>query len=156
MNDRSVAASSGEAALRKAMHELLRGGTVVVLASVSPDCVPTTALCSWIVAKGAHKLAMAIDKRSSAYTSFSQGSNHVALEIMADDILLSVRGTATIVKDTLASVPFPCALVTVDVNEIRDHMVGGLEFRGPRYKFMDDKEHRHDVERKILDELERA
>jgi hypothetical protein len=144
-----------EDALRKAMHELLRGGTVVVLASVSPDGLPSTALCSWIVAKGPQRLAIALDKRSSAYTSVATGSDQIALEIMADGILLSIRGKATIERDTLDSVPFPCALATVEVKEIRDHMIGGLQFHGPRYKYTEGKEHRGDVERKIFEELER-
>ena len=156
MKDEPIAIESGEAALRTAMHDLLRGGTVVVLASVSPDGVPSTALCSWIVAKGPHRLALALDKRSSAYTSIAAGSDQIALEVMADEILLSIRGKASIHKDSLDAVPFPCALVAVDVKEIRDHMIGGLEFHGPRYRFTDTKQHRSDVERKIFDELERA
>lgn len=148
--------STDEAALRKAMHDLLRGGTVVVLASVSPEGAPSTALCSWIVAKGPHRLAIALDKRGSAYASIAAGSCHVALEVMADDILLSIRGHATIQKDTLETVPFPCALVFVDVDEIRNHMIGGMQFHGPRYRFTDTKEHRGDIERKIFEELERA
>jgi hypothetical protein len=144
---------TGEAALRTAMQGLLRGGTVVVLASVAPGGVPSTALCSWIVAKGPHRLAMALDKRSSAYTSIAGGSTQIALEVMADDILLSIRGTARIEKVTLDAVPFPCALVAVDVDEIRDHMIGGLRFRGPRYDYEAEKEHRTALERLIFDEL---
>jgi hypothetical protein len=148
--------TDGQAALRKAMHDLLRGGTVVVLASVSADGVPSTALCSWIVAKGPARLAIALDKRSSAYTSIAAGSDQVALEIMADGILLSIRGSAIIERDTLDLVPFPCALALVEVKEIRDHMIDGLQFHGPRYHYTEGKEHRGDVERKIFEELERA
>ena len=138
------------------MHGVLRGGTIVVLASVSPAGVPSTALCSWIVAKGPHLLALALDKRSSAFTSIAARSDQIALEIMADDILLSVRGRARIARETLDAVPFPCALVELDVAEIRNHMLGGMRFQGPRYTFSTGKEHRGDTERKIFDELERA
>ena len=148
--------ATGESALRKAMHDLLRGGTVVVLASVSPDGVPSTALCSWIVAKGHQRLAMALDKRSSAYTSIAAGSDQIALEVMADGILLSIRGKAFIDRDTLDTVPFPCALAIVHVDEIRDHMISGLEFHGPRYTFTGGKEHRSEVEGQIFKELERS
>ena len=147
---------TGQAALRKAMHDLLRGGTVVVLATVSPEDVVSTALCSWIVAKGSHRLALALDMRSSAYTSIAAGSDRVALEVMGDEILLSIRGKATIEQETLDSVPFPCALACVDVDEIRDHMIEGLQFHGPRHKYSSGKEYRADVERKIFEELERA
>jgi hypothetical protein len=154
-NADSVIDRGGQEALREAMRDLLRGGTVVVLASVSPDGVPSTALVSWIVAKGPRRLAMALDKRGSAYTSIVAGSNQIALEIMADDILLSIRGVARIEKDGLQSVPFPCALAMVSVDEIRNHMVSGLRFHGPRYAYARDKEHRGDVERQIFEELER-
>jgi hypothetical protein len=145
-----------ENALRTAMHGVLRGGTIVVLASVSPDGVPSTAICSWIVAKGSHLLLLALDKRSSAYASIAAGSDQIALEIMADEILLSVRGRARIQRETLESVPFPCALVALDVLEIRNHMLGGMHFHGPRYTFSEGKEHRSDVERRIFEELDRA
>jgi hypothetical protein len=147
---------SAEVALRAAMHDLLKGGTVVVLASVSPEGVPSTALCSWIVAKGPQRLMMALDKRSSAYTSIAAGSNQIALEVMADNILLSIRGDADVVRESLDTVPFPCALVGVDVKEIRNHMVSGLKFQGPRYNFVSGKEHRSDIERQIFDDLHRA
>lgn len=136
------------------MHGVLRGGTIVVLASVSPEGVPSTAICSWIVAKGPHLLLLALDKRSSAYANIAVRSDQIALEIMADEILLSVRGTARIKQETLASVPFPCALVELAVAEIRNHMLSGMHFHGPQYSFAEGKEHRGDVERKIFEELE--
>jgi hypothetical protein len=99
---------------------------------------------------------MALDKRSSAYTSIAAGSNQIALEIMADGILLSIRGEAMVENEALKSVPFPCALISVAVKEIRDHMIGGLKFHGPRYVYEDAKEHRGDVERLIFEELAKA
>ncbi|HXW77237.1 MAG TPA: hypothetical protein VEJ20_07510 [Candidatus Eremiobacteraceae bacterium] len=144
----------GEDALRQAMHGLVRGGTIVVLASVSPEGVVSTALCSWIVAKGPRHLAMALDVRSSAYASIRAGCDQIALEIMADDILLSVRGRASVGSEWLDDVPFPCALVWVEVIEIRSHMIEGLRFAAPRYVFADDKRHRADVEQRIFAQLE--
>jgi len=146
-----------ETALRKAMHDAVRGGTIAVLATAAPHGgALSTALCSWIVAKGPHRLALALDKRSAAYTNIQAGSDHLAIEVMADDVLLSIRGRAEIVEQAMSSTPFPCALVCIDVVEIRDHMLEGLKFHGPRYMFSEDKEHRSGVERKIFAELERA
>jgi len=152
----AASSAHSEAALRKAMHESLRGGTVVVLASVAPGGAASTALCSWIVAKGPQRLALALDKRSSAYGSIVAGSRFVALEVMADGVLLSIRGRAEIAQETMSAPPFPCALVCVDVVEIRDHMLEGLEFHGPRYVFSDEKGHRAGIERRIFEELEQA
>jgi hypothetical protein len=140
-------------ALRSALRGALRGGTAVVLATVSEDGTPATALNSWIIAKDEDVVALAVDKRSTAYQNISAGRASVAFELLADDLILAVRGTAEIVHDSLASVPFPCALAHIRVESIRDHTVAGVHFRGPRYSYADDKEHRGAIERAILDEL---
>jgi hypothetical protein len=75
---------------------------------------------------------------------------------MADGVSLSVRGDAAVVKEQMTSVPFPCALVTVSIDEVRDHGVDGVTFTAPRYVFADDKQHRDHVERTIFEELGRA
>ena len=156
-SSRARDAHTGESALRKAMHAALRGGTIAVLATAAPrGGALSTALCSWIVAKGPHRLALALDKRSAAHANIRAGSDQVAIEVMADEVLLSIRGNAEIAEETMSSTPFPCALVCIDVVEIRNHMLVGLQFRGPRYLFTPDKEHRSAVESKIFEELERA
>jgi hypothetical protein len=139
--------------IRPALLSALRRGSSVVLATVSKDHVPSTAFCSWVVAADKDTIALALDSRSTAHRNITAGSKQVALEVLADDMILSVRGEATIVKEQLRSVPFPCALVTVSITEIRDHGVGGVIFRAPEYLFADGKEHRDEVERAIFEEL---
>jgi hypothetical protein len=128
----------------------------VVLATMSNDDVPSTAFCSWVVAANPETIALALDSRSTAHRNITAGNRQVALEVLADDLILSVRGEATIVKAQLDSVPFPCALVTVSIVDVRDHGVSGVIFQAPRYLFADDKGHRGDVERAIFEELTRA
>ncbi len=142
-----------EAELRTLLRGALRGGTAVVLATVSEDGVPSTALNSWIVAKDETTVALAMDARSSAYTNIAAGRTGVGFEVLADDLILAVRGVASIVHERLASVPFPCALAHIAVTHVRDHTMSGLRFHGPRYVYDDDKEHRTDVERAIFAEL---
>lgn len=144
-----------DAELRTLLRGALRGGTSIVLATVSEDGAPATALNSWIVAKDERLVALAMDKRSSAYLNISAGRTGVGFELLADDLILAVRGTASIVQDLLASVPFPCALAHIQIETIRDHTVAGLHFQGPRYIYADGKEHRSDLERAIFEELAR-
>jgi hypothetical protein len=139
--------------IRAALLAALRRGSSVVLATISNDKLPSTAFCSWVVAADEHTIALALDSRSTAHRNVTAGSKQVALEVLADDMILSVRGEATIVKEQLRSVPFPCALVTVSITQIRDHGVGGVIFRAPEYLFADGKEHRGEVERAIFEEL---
>jgi hypothetical protein len=141
--------------LRTLLRGALQGGTSVVLATVGADSVPSTALNSWIVAKDERIVALAMDTRSSAYANISAGRRGVAFELLADDLILAVRGTAVVVKERLASVAFPCALVHISVDAIRDHTVPEVRFQGPRYTYADHKGHRSDVETAIFEELAR-
>lgn len=139
--------------LRSTLQTALRRGTSVVLATISAGGVPSTAFCSWVIADGPDSIALALDSRSTAHGNIFAGSNHVALEVLADDLILSVRGHAAIAKAQLRSVPFPCALVTVSIEHVRDHGVTGVHFKAPRYVFAVGKEHRGEVERAIFEEL---
>jgi hypothetical protein len=139
--------------IRPALLRALQRGTSVVLATVSNDGMPSTAFCSWVVAANPDTIALALDSRSTAHRNITAGSRQVALEVLADDMILAVRGEATIVKEQLRSVPFPCALVTVSISDVRDHGVAGVVFKAPEYLFADGKEHRGEVERAIFDEL---
>ncbi len=139
--------------LNNALQTALRRGTGTILATVSAEGLPSTAFCSWIVSAGPRRLALALDSRSTAHRNVAGGNTKVALEILADDMILAVRGDAAIVKEQLLTVPFPCALVSVTIGEIRDHGVDGVVFTPPKYLFADGKEHRDEVERAIFEEL---
>lgn len=139
--------------LPDALQTALTRGTGIILATVSPEGRPSTAFCSWIVSVDASTLALALDSRSTAHRNISEGSVRVALELLANDLILGVRGEAKIVKEQLLTVPFPCALVVVRISEIRDHGVDGVVFTAPRYLFADGKEHRAEVEAAIFSEL---
>ena len=139
--------------IRSALLGALQRGTSVVLATVSSEDIPSTAFCSWVVAANPDTIALALDSRSTAHRNIMAGNKQVALEVLADDMILSVRGEAYVVKEQLRSVPFPCALVTVSIVDVRDHGVGGVIFKAPQYLFADGKEHRGEVERAIFEEL---
>lgn len=139
--------------IRRAMRDALGGGTAAVVATVSNVGVPATALCTWVVAGAASSVAIALDHRSSAYTNIASGGTHVAMEILADDLVIAARGQARIARESMDAVPFPCAAVVVQISEIRDHSVRGIRFHAPTYEFGVDKQHRGDVERAIFAEL---
>ena len=77
----------------------------------------------------------------------------VAIEVLGDDISYGLRGTAVVEKEPMQSTPFPCALVAVRLEEVRDHSAAGVQFKGPSYTFHTDKEHRREVEEAIFAEL---
>ncbi len=139
--------------IRSVLHGALQRGSSVVLATTSNDGVLSTAFCSWVVAPDFHNIALALDSRSTAHRNILAGNRQVALEVLADDLILAVRGEARIVKEQLRSVPFPCALVAVSIDEVRDHGVDGVIFKPPQYLFADGKEHRAEVERAMFEEI---
>ena len=139
--------------LRAALHRALQRGSSVVLATVGDDGRPATAFCSWVLSLDGGRIAVALDSRSTAHRNIGAERNRVALEVLADELILSVRGQATIVKEQLRSVPFPCSLVSVTVDDVRDHAVQGVHFQAPRYVWADGKQHRGEVERAIFEEL---
>ena len=104
---------------------------------------------TWAIAKDAKRMALCVDTRSRAYLNIVERSA-IAIEILADDITFGVKGTAQIVKERMDAPPFPCAIVIVDLDEVRDHGHPGTFFRGPTYHFHEDKAHRADFEQKVI------
>jgi hypothetical protein len=98
-------------------------------------------------------VAVALDHRSSAYVNIASGNQRVAMEVLADDLVIAARGDAIIARQSMASVPFPCAAVILHITEIRNHSVRGIRFHAPTYEFGVDKQHRGDVERSVFAEL---
>lgn len=134
---------------------LMTGGQACVVATVDAEGHPDTTLMTWVVARTGRELALCVDTRSRAYENLS-GQPRVSLEILADDVTLGVRGLARVEKAQLEAAPFPSALVTVEVVEVRDHSAPGTRFVGPSYSYDHDKQHRLAFERTIFDELRRG
>lgn len=125
----------------------------MVLATVDRDGAPSTAFVAWVVARADGAIALALDRRSSAYRNLASGSRMVACELLGDDIVLSLRGRARIERERMRSAPFPCALATIAIEQIRDHAVGGVDFRAPHYAYAPGKQHRMAIERAVRSEL---
>src|SRR5207302_1631737 len=88
-----------------------------------------------------------------------RANGRMAIEVLGDDLCYGLRGTAVIEKETMTSAPFPCALVALKVEDVRDHGAAGVKFVGPTYSSHEAKEHRRGVEaargelRKATEEL---
>src|SRR5207248_10580846 len=94
----------------------------------------------------------AIDTRGVALRNMQQNPA-VALEILAPDRVLGIRGMARVRGDPMQSCPFPAVLVEIDVMEGRDHTGRSIVWQGPAYSYVEGKEHRYAVERAVLAEL---
>jgi hypothetical protein len=132
--------------------QFLLGGQALVVATVDGTGAPLTTLMTWAVARDPRTLTLAVDTRSRSMRNI-RGHARVAIEVLGDDICYGLRGTAVVETETMQSPPFPCALVAVRIDEVRDHSAAGVQFRGPSYSFHPGKEHRRGVEESIFAEL---
>ena len=132
--------------------QFLLGGQTCVVATIDEQGNPQTTIMTWVVARNPQTVALAADTRSRSMRNLRANSK-IALEVLGDDLCYGLRGTAVIEKETMATTPFPCALVAVRVEEYRDHGAAGVRFVGPSYSFHAGKEHRKGVEEAVFAEL---
>ena len=132
--------------------QFLLGGQPLVVATSDENGAPVTTLMTWAVARNPQTLTLAVDIRGRAMRNLRANAK-VAVEVLGDDICYGLRGTAVVEKELMQSPPFPCAQVAVRVEDIRDHSVAGVQFKGPSYAFHSEKEHRRGVEEAIFAEL---
>jgi hypothetical protein len=130
----------------------LLGGQTCVVATVDEQGQPSTTVVTWVAARNPQTIALAADLRGRALQNIRL-NGRVAVEVLADDLTYGLRGKAVVEKDTMASTPFPCALVAIRIEECRDHSSAGVRFVGPSYKFAPGKEHRRGVEEAVFAEL---
>jgi hypothetical protein len=107
---------------------------------------------TWAVARNSQTLTIAVDTRSRALRNL-RANGKAAIEVLGDDLCFGLRGTAVIEKETMQSAPFPCALVAIKLEDVRDHSAPGVRFVGPSYSFHPGKEHRQGVEQSVYEEL---
>jgi nitroimidazol reductase NimA-like FMN-containing flavoprotein (pyridoxamine 5'-phosphate oxidase superfamily) len=132
--------------------QFLLGGQALVVAIADDHGAPLTTLMTWAVARNPQTLTLAVDTRSRSIRNL-RAHPKVAVEVLGDDICYGLRGTAVVEKETMHSTPFPCALVAVRIDEVRDHAAAGVRFKGPSYSYHPGKEHRKGVEQSIYAEL---
>jgi flavin reductase (DIM6/NTAB) family NADH-FMN oxidoreductase RutF len=130
----------------------LLGGQALIVATVDEQGAPGTSLMTWAVARNPVTLTLAVDTRGQSLRNI-RANPKVAIEVLGDDICYGLRGTAVVEKELMESPPFPCALVAVRIEEVRDHAAAGVRFTGPRYDFHPGKEHRKGVEEAVYAEL---
>ncbi len=132
-----------------------RGGRPSVLATADRFGSPHTSLITWLVARDARTVALALDRRSQHFRNL-QENPRACLEVLGDGLVAKAAGGVRVATEQMHSAPFPCAMVEVELEEVRDHTVLGAVFQSPSYSYGPGKEHRHGVAAAVLEELKVA
>jgi predicted house-cleaning noncanonical NTP pyrophosphatase (MazG superfamily) len=135
--------------------EILSGRVLAVLATSSHDGAPATTVVSWIVAGADGSIAFALDQRGRAYANIA-ANPYASLELFDTRGSLGVNGRASLPGSQLAETPFPCALVVLTVEQIRDHGLPTVEIQPPSFTYVGSKRSYEVRETAIRRELSRA
>ena len=102
------------------MHRLRHAGSrPVIVATVSDSGEPNSAPISWIVARNAHTVRFAVTHNTETLRNL-RANGRVSITVLGSGLAMSVGGRARIVKDIMTSVPFPTALIEVEVEQVKD------------------------------------
>jgi hypothetical protein len=130
----------------------LCGPRLFVLATASPDGVPTTTLVSWMCAVGPSRLAIALDHRGLAFRNAIENPV-AALEVTLPGFSATLRGSLSLAREQLASAPFCCAGFHFDLLEIRNHGVPASLVHPATYEYVESKRQYAVREAEIVAEL---
>ncbi len=125
---------------------------IAVLATADRKGRPYSSMISWWVARAPNVLALALDRRGQSLQNLAENPS-VSMNVLGEDLVLSITGNAEVVREQIRAAPFKMAEVVVTVTQIVDQTVGGVRFKAPSYAYDSWKAHRGVVEERVLAEL---
>lgn len=109
------------------VFEALQQVTYVVLATVNEEGWPDTAPFSWVLALDAKTIRLAINKDIGTLRNI-RDNGKARLQVSGKGVAVSIRGRASVIKETMETTPFPTSLVEMKVEEVKDDSVMGRMF----------------------------
>ncbi|MCL5960643.1 MAG: pyridoxamine 5'-phosphate oxidase family protein [Chloroflexi bacterium] len=107
--------------------EALQEGIHLVLATVNAEGWPDTAPFSWVLGIDPTTIRLAINQDIATLQNI-RDNGKVRLQVSGRGVAVSVKGRATVIKETMETTPFPTALVEMKVEEVKDDSVMGRMF----------------------------
>lgn len=102
----------------------IRGGRIVIVATVDASGRPNSAPFSWIVAKDSQTLRLGIGLGQATLENIRH-SGFVSCSITAPELHLSFRGPARVIREAIPEIPIPTAVVEITVEEVKDDALIG-------------------------------
>jgi hypothetical protein len=107
--------------------EALQGGVEVVLATVDAGGWPDTAPFSWVLALDVKTIRLGINSDTTTLGNV-RDNGRAMLHLSGKGMVVSIKGQARVIKETMESTPFPTTLVEMTVLEVKDDSVVGRMF----------------------------
>ncbi|WP_166243777.1 pyridoxamine 5'-phosphate oxidase family protein [Paenibacillus turpanensis] len=143
--------------LNEALLEALKGETLVLLGTVDAESNgPSVSAISWMTAVDFRLLRFAVDARSRIVGNVKQNPK-VSVTLFAGESVHTVYGTANVISDSLADVPFPLACVDIRVESVRDAMFYGAKIAvEPKYEKTYDKRAAEKLDNQVFSAMNKA
>jgi hypothetical protein len=149
---RATAASRLASRLPAGVVRELRRPQLAFLATSSAAGRPATTLLSWLYAVDRGRVLLALDRRGLAYSDLLENP-YAAIEVILPGFVASLRGSVEMVADELCRAPFCCTAALLEIEEVRDHAVAGVDVAPPGYRFTVGREGYVAAEAAVFEEL---
>ena len=110
---------------------------------------------SWLALRDERVISIALDRRGLGYAN-GRLDPRGSLELFDETGSLAIRGRLSFPGYELRAAPFPCAVVLLAIDEIRDHRLEAVVFEPARYWFREANERYERTEAAIVRELRDA
>lgn len=144
-------------ALNELLFSILQKETFVILNSLDAETgTPGVNAISWVYAKDPKTLRFAVDGRSRITANVKAHPN-VAVSLFAAGTIYGIYGTARVVTEQLADVPFKLACIDIDISEIRDAMFYGSRISvEPQFEKSYDKRAAAKLDGQVFESMKKA
>jgi len=112
----------------------LRGGRLVMGATVDAEGRPYTMVMNSVVAIDAQTLRFALDHRTHTLANLRERPS-MMLEVVGDGFIYGIGGTARIAVERMEHAPVPSALVEVAVETVKRDLPPGVEVAAPSFRW---------------------
>lgn len=143
--------------LIKPLFDELQKERFVTLATVDFETGgPNVSAISWIYARDERTIIFAVDNRSRIIQNI-QENNQVVVNIIANESTYSISGEASLVSEKIEGIPLKLALVSINVQEVRDVMFYGSKIIvEPKYDKTYDLEAAARLDRQVMEAMKKA
>jgi hypothetical protein len=130
----------------------LSGGRLVMAATVDPEGLPYTMVLNSVLALDQHTIRFALDHRTHSLVNL-RANGRIMFEVVGDGLVYGVRGTATIVRETMDHAPIASALVEVTVEHVKRDLPPGVDVDAPVFRWGPMEQYMTSIEPAMFDEL---